>query len=119
MLSDTIDFGARKLIRNKQGNCIQITVSGHRQGLAILDGCEPNNITSKHTKQRLMELRGETASQQSPLSTSALTPFSVTNRTKRPYSASDLDRSERVEIMPTVISDHNGIKPEINHQEIS
>ena len=52
MLSDTIDFGARKLIRNKQGNCIKIRVSRHRQGLTILNGCEPNNTASKHMKQR-------------------------------------------------------------------
>ena len=88
MLSDTIDFGARKLIRNKQGNCIKIRVSRHRQGLTILNGCEPNNITSKHTKQRPIDLKGETTSQQLALSTSALTPFSATNRTARPYSAS-------------------------------
>ena len=88
MLSDTIDFGARKLIGNKQGNGIKITVSSHRQGLTILNSCEPNNITSKHMKQRPIELKAETTTRQSPVQTSALTPFSVTNRTARPYSAS-------------------------------
>ena len=46
-----------------------ITVSSHREGLTILNGYEPNNTSSKYMKQRLIELKGETASQQLQLET--------------------------------------------------
>lgn len=41
-----------------------ITVSSHREDLTMLNGYEPNNTSSKHMKQRLIELKGEMASQQ-------------------------------------------------------
>lgn len=59
LISDKVDFGANKITTDKEEQNIVIKGSIHQKHTAILNRYAPNNSTSKNTKQKLIELKGE------------------------------------------------------------
>ena len=60
LTSDKVDFRANKITRDKEEYYTVIKEPIHQEYIAILNVCAPNNRASKHMKQNLIEVKGET-----------------------------------------------------------
>lgn len=62
LISHKVDFSAKKITREKEGDYIMIEASVHYEDIAILilNVYVLNSNSSKSMKQKLIELKGET-----------------------------------------------------------
>ena len=56
------DFKSKKITRDKEGHYILIKGLRKQEDITIINIHVPNNRASKHTKQKLTELKGKTNS---------------------------------------------------------
>ena len=54
LISDKVDFRAKKITRGREGHYIMIKVSVYQEDIAILHMCAPNNRATKYVKQKLI-----------------------------------------------------------------
>ena len=60
LLSDKVDFRAKKFTKDRQKDYIIINGSIHQKDTAILNVYTSNNNAAKYVKQKLIKLQGET-----------------------------------------------------------